>query len=50
MLTSSVKMHSTRTRRVVLTEEGLTEDQATRFVVFYEKALGLLKRYDEQGH
>jgi hypothetical protein len=35
--------------RAVLAEEGLTPDQATRFVVFYEKALGLLQRYDEQG-
>ncbi len=36
--------------RAVLTEEGLTSDQATRFVNFCEEALGLLKRYDEHDH
>lgn len=36
--------------RAVLKEESLTQDQAARFVDFYEQALGLLQRYDEQGH
>lgn len=36
--------------RAILTEEGLTGEEARRFVYFYEDGLALLRRYDEQAH
>ncbi len=34
----------------ILTKEGLTGEEARRFVYAYEDGLALLRRYDEQAH
>jgi hypothetical protein len=36
--------------RAILTEEGLTGEEARRFVSAYEDGLAVLRRYDEQAH
>ena len=34
----------------ILTKEGLTGEEARRFIYAYEDGLALLRRYDEQAH
>jgi hypothetical protein len=34
----------------ILTKEGLTGEEARRFIDAYEDGLALLRRYDEQAH
>jgi len=34
----------------ILTKEGLTGEEARRFIDAYEDELALLRRYDEQAH
>lgn len=34
----------------ILTKEGLTGEEARRFIDAYEAGLALLRRYDEQAH
>jgi hypothetical protein len=34
----------------ILTKEGLTGEEARRFIYAYEDGLALLRRYDDQAH
>ncbi len=36
--------------RAILTGEGLTGEEARRFIYLYDDGLALLRRYDEQAH